>query len=221
MTALDLSLLLVTDARLCGERGVAAVVAEAVAGGVTAVQVREKHADDRAVLALVEQVAEAIDGRALLTVNDRLDVAVKARERGIRIDGVHLGQNDPSATRARTELGPDAVVGLTANRPEHFAAVSALPPGTVDYFGVGVIRPTATKPDHPEPLGIAGFAALAGASPLPCVAIGGITASDARALRDAGAAGIAVVSAICAASDPRTAAAGFVRAWSGAEAVRR
>jgi len=222
MSALDLSLMLVTDTALCGERGVPAVVAEAVAGGVTIVQVREKHAEDRTVLALVEQIAAAIDGRATLILNDRLDIAIKARERGFRIDGVHLGQSDASVERARAELGPDAVVGLTANRPEHFAAVARLPRGTVDYCGVGVVRPTTTKPNHPEPLGVDGWARLTAPVDLPCVAIGGIVASDAGPLRAAGAAGVAVVSAICAAPDPRAAAQAFVRAWSGepAEAIR-
>lgn len=89
----------------------------------------------------------------------------------------------------------------------------ALPSGTVDYLGVGVIRPTATKPDHPAPLGLDGFAALAAATPLPCVAIGGITVADAAPLRRAGAAGLAVVSALCTAEDPAAAARRFRTEW--------
>nr|WP_259608171.1 MULTISPECIES: bifunctional hydroxymethylpyrimidine kinase/phosphomethylpyrimidine kinase [Microbacterium] len=106
-------------------------------------------------------------------------------------------------------------MGLTANTAAHLDAVRALPVGTVDYLGVGVIHPTATKPDHPPALGIAGFAAFAADSPLPCVAIGGIGLDDVAPLRAAGAAGVAVVSALCAAEDPCAAARTFLRAWRG------
>jgi len=217
---IDLSLYLVTDRALCGPRGVAAVVADAVAGGVTAVQVRDKHASDADLLHQLEHLAAAIAGRAALIVNDRLDVAVEARARGIRVDGVHLGQSDTAATAARAALGPSAIVGLTANTADQLAAVARMPHGTVDYVGVGVIRPTTTKPDHPPALGVDGFAALAAASPVPCVAIGGIRETDARALRAAGAAGIAVVSAVCAADDPRRAAESFVRAVDAVSRAR-
>ncbi|MBS0025319.1 bifunctional hydroxymethylpyrimidine kinase/phosphomethylpyrimidine kinase [Microbacterium paraoxydans] len=212
MTA-DLSVYLVTDAALCGERGVVETVRLAVAGGVRVVQLRDKRASDPETVAQLVALSEAIDGRALLVVNDRLDAAVEARRRGARVDGVHLGQADASVLRARELLGPDALIGLTANTAEHLAAVRALPAGTVDYLGVGVIRPTATKPDHPEPLGVHGFAAFAARSPLPCVAIGGVGLDDTETLRDAGAAGIAVVSALCAAADPRATAAAFRRRW--------
>jgi hydroxymethylpyrimidine kinase/phosphomethylpyrimidine kinase/thiamine-phosphate diphosphorylase len=208
----DLSLYLVTDAALCGPRGVVDVVAEAVAGGVTAVQLRDKAAGDAELLQQLEQLARVIDGRATLVVNDRLDVAIAARERGIRVDGVHLGQGDAAALTARDALGATAIVGLTANTVAHLEAIERMPPGTIDYVGVGVIRPTATKADHPPALGVDGFAALAAVSPVPCVAIGGVRVSDVAALRAAGAAGIAVVSAICAAPEPRAAADEFVRA---------
>ncbi|MDA4895554.1 thiamine phosphate synthase, partial [Streptomyces sp. MS2A] len=209
----DLALYLVTDAALSGPRGVAHVVAAAVDGGVRIVQLREKHAPDAAVAAQLEELSDVIGGRALLLVDDRIDAAVEARRRGARVDGVHLGQSDASVLRARELLGPDAVIGLTANTRAHLDAVRALPEGTVDYLGVGVIRPTATKPDHPPALGVDGFAALAAESPVPCVAIGGITAEDVPALRAAGAAGVAVVSALCAAPDPREAARELRRRW--------
>ena len=211
----DLSLYLVTDRSLCGARGVVATVREAVAGGVRIVQLRDKEATDEETVVQLLALSAAIDGRALLVVNDRLDAAVEARRRGARVDGVHLGQADASVLRARELLGPEALIGLTANTSAHLEEVAALPPGTVDYLGVGVIRPTRTKPDHPAPLGIDGFAAFAARSALPCVAIGGVELDDTAALRAAGAAGIAVVSALCAAGDPRTAAAAFRRRWLG------
>lgn len=209
----DLSLYLVTDTALCGARGVVRTAREAVDGGVTTVQLRDKHATDGETVELLVELSRAIDGRAALVVNDRLDAAVEARRRGARVDGVHLGQSDASVERARALLGDDALIGLTANTPQHLDAVRALPSGTVDYVGIGVIRPTATKPDHPPALGIDGFRALAASASVPAVAIGGVGIDDVVALRDAGAAGVAVVSALCAAADPRAEADAFRRAW--------
>lgn len=218
---LDLSVYLVTDTALCGERGVAATVAAAVDGGVRTVQLRDKHADAAGLLRQLEQVAEAIDGRAALLLNDRLDVVLAARQRGIPVDGVHLGQGDGSPTDARLLLGDDAIIGLSANTPAHISELRRMPRRDVDYLGVGVIRPTTTKPDHPSPLGVAGFARFAAEAELPCVAIGGIELADTGPLHAAGAAGVAVVSAICAAPDPRAAAADFAAAWREAERLAR
>lgn len=216
----DLSLYLVTDPALCGERGVVETVRRAVDGGVRVVQLRDKDATDAEVAAQLVELSRVIDGRALLVVNDRLDAAVAARDAGARVDGVHLGQGDASVLRAREVLGADALIGLTANTPEHLAAVGALPDGTVDYLGVGVIRPTTTKPDHPPALGVEGFRALVAVSPLPCVAIGGVGVDDTEPLRAAGAAGLAVVSALCAAEDPVAVAEEFLRRWRAAGVPR-
>ena len=209
----DLSLYLVTDPDLCGERGVVETVRQAVDGGVRIVQLRDKDATDAETTAQLVELSRVIDGRAALVVNDRLDAALAARAQGARVDGVHLGQGDESVLRARDALGPDAIIGLTANTHEHFAAVRGLPAGTVDYLGVGVIRPTSTKPDHPPALGVEGFRALVATTILPCVAIGGVGIDDTERLRGAGAAGLAVVSALCAAADPTREAAAFVRRW--------
>ncbi|MWB98553.1 thiamine phosphate synthase [Agromyces seonyuensis] len=215
-TALDLGVYLVTDAGLCGERGVARTVRAAVDGGVGVVQLRDKTASDLETLRTLEALAVAIDGRAALVVDDRLDAVLAARAAGIPVDGVHLGQGDVPVLRARERLGTDAIVGLTANTRAHLDAVAALPTGTLDYLGVGVIRPTSTKPDHPPALGVDGFAAIRAAATLPCVAIGGVGLADLAPLRAVGAAGVAVVSAICAAEDARAAAAELRSAWEAA-----
>lgn len=217
---MNLGIYLVTDRALCGERGVVQTVRDAVKGGVHTVQLREKHDGFDGQLRELERLAEVIDGRALLVINDRLDVTVAARQRGIPVDGVHLGQGDFAVDRARGELGPDAIVGLTANTPAHFDAVSRLPEGTVDYLGVGVIRPTSTKPNHPAALGFDGFAQLAALAPFPSVAIGGVKHGDIRGLRECGAAGVAVVSAICAARDAEAAARELVSAWNAGEVTQ-
>lgn len=205
---------LVTDPVLCGARGVVETVRLAVEGGVRTVQLRDKHASFKQQLQQVEQLAQITQGRAKLVVNDRLDVAVEARKRGIAIDGVHLGQGDEAVLTAREELGADAIIGLTANTQQHLAAVAALPADTVDYVGVGVIRPTTTKPDHPPALGIEGFQHLTAISPVPTVAIGGVREDDIADLRAAGAAGVCFVSALCAADNPDEVARSMAHAWN-------
>ncbi|TLM73347.1 thiamine phosphate synthase [Pseudarthrobacter sp. NamB4] len=204
---------LVTDTQLCGPRGVVETARAAVAGGVRVVQIREKTTSTADLYQLLLQTADAVGHAATVLVDDRIDVFLAARATGAAGHGVHVGQSDLPVDRVRALVGPDAVVGLTANTPEHLAALQALPPGTVDYLGVGVIRPTATKPDHPAPLGIEGFGQIAAATALPCVAIGGIEAPDVASLRAAGAAGIAVVSAICAAENPQRSAEDLVAQW--------
>lgn len=200
---LDLSLYLVTDTRLCGDRGVAATVAAAVQGGVTVVQLRDPDADARALFQLGRAIQDVLAGTGVpLIVNDRLDVAV-----WLDADGVHLGQRDVSPEAARRQLGPGAYVGLSVSRPEQLAHV----PDVVDHLGVGPVFPQSTKPDADTPLGLDGLARIVRESPLPCVAIGGIGVSEAAAVRRSGAAGIAVVSAVCGQPDPETAARSLVR----------
>src|SRR5699024_4511614 len=114
---------------------------------------------------------------------------------------------------AREALGAGAVIGLTANTEEHLAAVAALPAGTVDYVGVGVIRPTSTKPDHPPALGIAVFAHLTALSSVPTLAMSGVLQEDIAHLRSAGAAGVCFVSALCAAEDPEHVARSMAASW--------
>ena len=133
-----------------------------------------------------------------LIVNDRVEIA-----RWVGADGVHVGQDDTDPRIVREQMGPDAIIGLSAGTPQEFAAV---PPGVVDYLGVGPVYATGTKPDHDPPLGIDGLAALVRIAPLPTVAIGGIGLANAAAVRASGVDGIAVVSAICAAQDPEAAA---------------
>jgi thiamine-phosphate diphosphorylase len=200
----DPRLVLVTDC--------ASTAREAVAGGATAVQVRAKDADTTDLLHLVEDVVAVCPGVDVL-VNDRVDVFLAARVLDIPVAGVHVGQRDLPAAVTRALVGPDAVVGLTANTPAHLATAAALPAGTVDYLGVGVLRATDTKPDHPPVLGVEGVAHVCAATDLPCVVIGGIAAADLPALRAAGAAGVAVASAIGASPDPRVAAARLRSAW--------
>lgn len=212
----DPTLYLVSDAVLCGPRGVVETVRQAVAGGVTCVQVRAKDLSAAECLALLIEVADAVGGLVPVIVDDRVDVYLAARHRGAAVHGVHVGQSDLPVESVRALVGREAIVGWSANTVEHLDVAGRLPPGTVDYLGVGVIRATTTKPDHPIPLGIEGFERLRRLTALPCVAIGGIHEGDLAALRRAGATGAAVVSALCAAKDPRAAAVSLRREWDHA-----
>jgi thiamine-phosphate pyrophosphorylase len=196
--ALDLDLYLVTDSALCGPRGVVETVRRALPGGVTAVQVREPRATTRELCALSRELLAVLAGTGVpLLVNDRLDVAL-----AVGAQGVHLGQSDLPAQDAH-RVAPELLLGLSVSTPEQVAAA----PDWLDYLGVGPVRATATKPEAAAPLGLAGTAALVAAARVPCVAIGGIGPANAADVRSTGVAGIAVVSAVCAADDPAAAAA--------------
>jgi len=208
---MSLQLHFVTDDRLPFDR-TRDVVAVAVDAGVDVVQLRVKGGTARDLLAQTVALSDVVAGRALFVVDDRVDIVFAARDAGARVDGVHLGQGDLPPQSARRLLGDDALIGWTAHTPAHLAAAAAFPAGTLDYLGVGVIRPTSTKPDHPPALGVEGFGVLAAATTLPCIAIGGIGLDDVAPLRDAGAAGIAVVSLLSAADDPAEAARALRRA---------
>ncbi|GAA0298854.1 thiamine phosphate synthase [Kineococcus aurantiacus] len=202
------SLYLVTDTALCGDRGVAEVVRAAVAGGVDAVQVRAKHGPDRDRLALVVAVRDVLAGTGVpLFVNDAVDVALVAGA-----DGVHLGQSDLPAEQVR-RIAPGLLVGLSVSTVEQAQRVD---PAVVDYLGVGPVRDTATKPDAAAALGAEGVRAVVAASPVPCVAIGGIHPDNLDPLRGTGITGFCVVSEICAADDPRRAARALRNQWDRA-----
>lgn len=221
MTTADLSLYLVTDTASArsGGRTVPAVVEAAVAGGVTTVQVREKLAPAGEFLALVGEVAAVLPPHVTLVVNDRVDVFLAARDLGIAVHGVHVGQADLPVEQVRRMIGDQAMLGLSAATPAQLSAAAASP-ARVDYVGVGALHGTPTKPDAPEPLGVEGMRALlAGRGPateVPAVGIGGVRVEDAAALRGSGLAGVAVVSGICAANDPMAAARAYTAAWVAA-----
>jgi thiamine-phosphate pyrophosphorylase len=202
----DPRLYLVTDTALCAPRSVPEVVAAAVAGGVTAVQVRDKTASARDLLALTRAVQQALapTPQIRLIVNDAVDVALLTGA-----DGVHLGQDDLPAAEVRQLLGPQALLGVSVGSAAELDAVLALPRGMVDLVGLGPVWPTPTKPDAATPLGLDGtrtLAARARAGGLTSVAIGGIHAGTAVAVAATGVDGICVVSDVCAAADPTAAA---------------
>jgi thiamine-phosphate pyrophosphorylase len=199
---LDLSLYLVTDPGLCAERGIVETVVAAVRGGVTLVQLRDKHASDAALADQARRLKAALAGSGVpLIINDRLEVALASGA-----DGLHIGQDDGDVAAARAALGPEAILGLSVQTHDQLAR---LDPTALDYLGLGPVFATASKHDHAAPLGFAGLASLVAASPLPSVAIGGLKAEHLAATRGAGARGLAVISAICGTPDPEAAARAF------------
>jgi thiamine-phosphate pyrophosphorylase len=192
--------MLVTDAAMSAPRGLLATVLEAVAGGVTIVQLRDKTANDAELVRVAIELRQALASTGVpLIVNDRPTVAKQAA-----LAGVHIGQDDGDPRAARALLGADALIGLSVTRAEEIATVD---PALVDYVGLGPAFMTGSKADAAPPLGLDGTRAIGARLPLPWVAIGGIGLANAGAIMAAGATGIAVVSAICAAADPRAAAA--------------
>lgn len=200
MNRADYSLYLVTDEKERCRYGLIDTVRRAVEGGVTIVQYRSEqlnHEQQRAeVLPLQAYLRSA---GVPLIINDNVQLAVE-----INADGIHIGQNDMPVPQARALIGPHKILGLTVTTAEQMAAVDTT---LVDYLGCGPVFPTITKDDAPPPMGVEGWVELARMSPLPVVAIGGLNRERTAAIRATGlAAGVAVVSHICAAENPTQAA---------------
>ncbi len=183
-----LRLCLVTDRNLSQGRPLTEIVAAAVRGGATMVQLREKDADTRAFVEAARALKTMlVEVGVAFIVNDRVDVAL-----AVDADGVHVGQSDMRVEDVRRLLGPDRIVGLSID-------------------GVDPIHAQSTKADAAPPLGVAGLRAARALTTKPIVAIGGITPENAAAALAAGAQGLAVVSAIVAADDPEAATRRFAR----------
>ena len=199
--ALDISSYLVIGPENTCDRPVGDVVSAALSAGFTCVQVRSKVCSARELMACA------------------------AREAGVKVDGVHVGQSDVPVEACRKLLGPDAVVGLSARADEMLEYVKTADMSLVDYLGVGPLHETPTKRD-------CGLAAdgtiitksiddlreLAIASPVPIVVGGGVKVADIPLVAQTGVDGFFVVSAVCGASDPEAAARELVCAWREAKA---
>lgn len=192
---IDLSLYLVTDAELCRDIVLEQTVEAAVNGGVTVVQLRDKHASDEQMIAQGKRLKAILAGTVVpLIINDRLQVALACQA-----DGLHVGQRDAGVQEARSAMGQEALIGLSINTLEQ---LQAAPIELLDYVGLGPVFATVSKQDHAQPIGFGGLAALVKACPLPSVAIGGLKAEHAISVQQAGANGLAVISAICGQPDP-------------------
>ena len=194
----QLKLYLVTDRPLCLGRDLEWIVSEAVKGGVTMVQLREKETDTREFVALGLRLKELLAPLGVpLIINDRIDVAL-----AVDADGVHIGQSDMPYGIARRLLGPDKIIGLSVENLDEVAEANSL---DVDYIAVSPVYGTPTKTDTAAPFGLDGLRRAVHLTRHPVVAIGGMNGSTAADVFAAGVDGIAVVSAICSAPDPKEA----------------
>ena len=194
MKTLDLSLYLVTDKSDDVEKFLM-TIEEAIKGGVSVVQIREKTADTLDFYNLALKVKEITEKHNVpLIINDRVDVAL-----AVDAEGVHVGQSDMPCDVTRALVGPDKIVGVSAATIEE--ARKAERDGA-DYIGTGAVFPTATKDDAPK-ITKKDLKEIVESISIPVVAIGGITLNNAHELNDTGIAGLSVVSAIMSSENPK------------------
>jgi thiamine-phosphate pyrophosphorylase len=176
---------------------------EAAAGGATLFQYRDKTSSGREVYREAEQLQQAArDVAATLIVNDRCDVAL-----AVEADGVHLGQSDLPLSLAKGIIRPNKLIGISTHTVDQVREAAA---GGADYVGFGPIFPTTSKADHEPAVGVEGLRQARMLTPLPMFAIGGLTVASVEGLIQAGADGIAVMSAVWAAPDIATAVHVFI-----------
>ena len=203
----------ITDETLQDRFSHAELAARVAEGGGAVVQFREKR--PRTTQELVEaarRVREALaDSRTIVVVNDRADVAA-----AVEAEGLHLGQHDLDPSVARKLLGPRVVIGGTANSLAEAIAVAAR--GNIDYLGVGPVFGTRSKARPAPALGVDELRRIVEAVDKPVIAIGTITVERVAEVLDAGARGVAVLSAVVCARDPARETARFreaINAWLG------
>jgi thiamine-phosphate pyrophosphorylase len=200
-----LRLMVVTDPDCGPGRGVLDVVHAALRGGAPAIQLRMKDASAREMAdAARALLAETRSAGALLFINDRVDVAL-----AVGADGAHVGQDDLPADQARRIAPPGFLIGVSAETTE--LALRAERDGA-DYVGVGPVYATGSKADAGDAVGAGRIAEVAGTVRIPVVGIGGITIGNAPPVLHAGAAGVAVISAVMRAADPKAAVRALLRA---------
>ncbi len=199
MKSFDLSLYLVTDRDLSLGRPLEFIVEEAVKGGVTMVQLREKHCSSKEFYQLGIRLKKLLKPYNVpLIINDRLDIAL-----AIDADGLHIGQSDLPWDVARRLLGNDKILGLSVESMEQAEESRNF---DIDYIGISPVFATPTKTDTFTPFGLEGVKAVSVIANHPNVAIGGISLENAAQVMAHGANGVAVVSAISSAENPKLAA---------------
>lgn len=194
LTPDDLRLIAITDDVRDGVDGLVARAAAAVRGGATMVQLRLKYATGQELLATARALVTALP--VPVVVNDRADVALAAGAAG-----VHLGVDDLPVAAVRAMAPPGFIVGASFGGAAELAHAR-----DADYVGIGPVYGTASKADAGEAIGVEGFARLRRLAAPPAVAIGGVDEHNAGMLREAGAAGVAVIRAVFGAAEPESAA---------------
>lgn len=186
----DMLLYAVTDRAWLGKRQLWEQVEDAIRGGATFIQLREKELDSQQFLEEAIQIKKITDQYHIpFVINDDVDIAIACGA-----DGVHVGQKDMEARSVREKLGNDKIIGVSVQTVEQ--AITAEKNGA-DYLGVGAMFPTSTKEDAAD-VSFDTLKAICNAVSIPVVAIGGINAKNVMQLKGSGVDGIAVVSAIFA-----------------------
>ena len=189
----DLLLYAVTDRHWLNGRTLYEVVQESLDGGATFIQLREKELDNENFLAEAKELKKlCAEYKVPFVINDNVDIAIE-----MDADGVHVGQSDMEAGDVRAKLGPDKIIGVSAQTVEQ--AILAEKRGA-DYLGVGAVFPTGSK-DDADDVSHETLKAICDAVSIPVIAIGGITVDNTPELAGTGICGIAVISAIYAAED--------------------
>jgi len=201
---LDLRLNAIVDPERSGGHDLAVLARLCAEGGATLIQLRDKKSETGAMVETARAIKKALAPLGVrFVVNDRVDVALAAKA-----DGVHLGPDDMAVEDARALLGPGALIGLSI---KSVAEAEAAPIHLIDYVGSGGVYATLSKEQKNAPIGPAGLTRIIGAlrrrtPQLPVCGIAGIDASNAAEVIDAGADGVAVISALSLAPDPASAA---------------
>ena len=196
-------LYIILDPGVCPDRPLVEVLMVAAEAGASLFQYRNKTASMKAAYAeaLILRRAAAQAG-VLFIVNDRCDLAL-----AVDADGVHLGQGDLPLDMARKVMGPDKLIGISTHNADQVIEASA---GKPDYLGFGPIFKPGSKQDHDPLVGLAGLRTMRSFTALPVFAIGGIQLEHVQEIRQAGADGVAVISAILKATDIREAVRSFL-----------
>lgn len=206
---IDLSLYLVTQRRGLSLKAFYEVILEAVEGGCSVVQLREKGTDKAEFLKIGKDLLDILKPRGIpLIVNDSVELAL-----AIGADGVHLGQEDVSIVEARRILGSRAIIGLSVETLEQARVAESL---KLDYIAASPVFETSTKKDIATPWGLEGLRELCGLTKFPVVSIGGINIDNVEDVISAGSSGVAVVSAIFDEEFPREAARELLNKIKGA-----
>jgi thiamine-phosphate pyrophosphorylase len=200
----DVRLNAIVDPERANGRSLADLTRLVVAGGATLIQLRDKHGATRQMIEQARAIMAVLAGTGVpLVVNDRVDVALIAGA-----DGVHVGQDDMRVEDARRLLGPNAIIGQSIKT---VALANAAPLDLLDYVGVGGVYATTSKDNPNAPIGVHGLRDIVAAfrarkRDLPICGIAGIDAGNAAPVIEAGADGVAVISALSMKSDPQAAA---------------
>ncbi len=196
---MDWILYVITDRQLSNGRSHLEVARAAIVGGASVIQLRDKEATTRQLVEMGGKLRALTREKGVtFMVNDRVDVAL-----AVDADGVHVGQDDMPVPLARRLMGPGKIVGASAATSSEARKAEA---EGADYVAASPVFSTPTKPDAPPPTGLEGLRAIVEAVSLPVIAIGGINPENAGAVIQAGAAGVAVISAVVSAPDIAAAA---------------